>query len=123
MANTNSFEGLHFVNPANPLPLDIYVKNLFPTLSKADIQRAVELYGSIREDTSGNETLTLTNQAIAVYGEGENISFCQIELRRCEYPRPAAILICPTYWLLQAFDGKAYKVRSFNHETRGFSHS
>ncbi|KXN93276.1 hypothetical protein AN958_00200 [Leucoagaricus sp. SymC.cos] len=88
-ANSNSFEGIHFVNPAHPLPLNIYVKNLFPNIGDAEIRRAVEIYSSIRKDPGGNTTLTMTNQAVAVHGE--------------------AILICPTYWLLQAFNGKTYK--------------
>lgn len=109
MANTNSFEGIHFVNPANPLPLDAYVKSLFPLLENAEVQQAVELYAPIRKDPGGNESLTMTNQAVAVHGEGELFRVCCVVEAR---DRSTAILICPTYWLLQAFDGKSYKVRA-----------
>lgn len=111
MANANTFEGIHFVNPANPLPLSQYIKNLFPKLGDGEIQRAIKLYGSIRQDPGGNETMTMTNQAVAVHGEGEFLVLGGVKSRlKIGWLRPA-ILICPTYWLLRAFDGKAYKVR------------
>ncbi len=71
MANTNTFEGIHFVNPANPLPVATYIKNLFPTLGDAEVEQAARLYASVGRDPGGNKTMTQVNQGIAVYGEGK----------------------------------------------------
>ncbi|KZP16238.1 alpha/beta-hydrolase [Athelia psychrophila] len=82
---TNTFEGSIFVD-TNPAVTDIatYAQNLFPLLTPAQATAVATEYAQY------SSTLpTVEDQAIAIMGE--------------------AIFICPTYYLLQTFDGTSYK--------------
>ncbi|KZP16256.1 alpha/beta-hydrolase [Athelia psychrophila] len=82
---TNTFEGGVFVDADPPVKnITQYAQNLFPLLTPAQATAAAAKYGKY------NATLpTVEDQAIAIMGE--------------------AIFICPTYYLLQAFNGTSYK--------------
>ncbi|KZP16273.1 alpha beta-hydrolase [Athelia psychrophila] len=85
LSMTNTFEGSIFVD-ANPPVTNIteYAQNLFPLLTPAQTTTVAKEYAKY------SSTLpTVEDQAIAIMGE--------------------AIFICPTYYLLQAFKGTAYK--------------
>ncbi|KAJ3811326.1 Alpha/Beta hydrolase protein [Lentinula aff. lateritia] len=80
LAVTNSNEGVIFVNQSNPIPASLYASNLFPKF--------------------GTEVANITAQIYAPFG----YSFEQDELIMGE-----SIFICPTYYLLSAFQNKAWK--------------
>ncbi|KAF4614038.1 hypothetical protein D9613_008113 [Agrocybe pediades] len=79
---TNTFEGVAFVNQAtaNTVQVADYVSQLFPNISPAQAQAAAAKYAG---------TGTNIFQANGIMGE--------------------SIFICPTYFLLRAFGGKAFK--------------
>ncbi|KAJ4478531.1 Alpha/Beta hydrolase protein [Lentinula lateritia] len=81
LAVTNSNEGVIFVNQSNPIAAASYASNLFPKF--------------------GTEVANITAQIYAPFG----YSFEQDELIMGE-----SIFICPTYYLLSAFQNKAWKV-------------
>ncbi|KAH7906562.1 Alpha/Beta hydrolase protein [Hygrophoropsis aurantiaca] len=76
----NSHEGNDFVNPNETLSITDYVSQLFPDLTSVQVQQAAYLYSSFGSPL---------NQAYEVMGD--------------------TILVCPTYFLLEAFQGRAYK--------------
>ncbi|KAJ3887754.1 Alpha/Beta hydrolase protein [Lentinula edodes] len=80
LAVTNSNEGFIFVNQSNPIAAASYASNLFPKF--------------------GTEVANITAQIYAPFG----YSLGQDELIMGE-----SIFICPTYYLLSAFQNKAWK--------------
>jgi len=79
---TNTFEGAVFVSASttNNLAVADYVSELFPNFGTQEIQATTAQYAGLG---------STINQAIAIMGE--------------------SIFICPTYYLLQAFGGLAFK--------------
>ncbi|KAF9557097.1 alpha/beta-hydrolase [Agrocybe pediades] len=79
---TNTFEGVAFVNQAtaNTVQVADYVTQLFPNISPAQAQAAAAQYAGLG---------TNIFQVNGIMGE--------------------SIFICPTYFLLRAFGGKAFK--------------
>ncbi|KAJ7769912.1 Alpha/Beta hydrolase protein [Mycena metata] len=77
---TNAFEGTLFVNQAAPANARQYALNRFPKLDTAAADRVEALYGDLG---------TQLFQTNAIEGE--------------------TILICPTYFLLRGFGGRAFK--------------
>ncbi|KAF8801557.1 alpha/beta-hydrolase [Phlegmacium glaucopus] len=79
---TNAFEGTVFVNQntASTVQIADYVSQLYPNFGTAQINAAVAQYAGLG---------TNIFQADAIMGE--------------------SIFICPTYYLLRAFDGRAFK--------------
>ncbi|KAH7903815.1 hypothetical protein BJ138DRAFT_1020029, partial [Hygrophoropsis aurantiaca] len=73
-------EGPHFINPNETLSITEFVAQLFPDLSLIQVQQAAYLY---------SEFGSALEQAAEVYGD--------------------SILVCPTYFLLQAFEGRSWK--------------
>ncbi|TFK73212.1 alpha/beta-hydrolase [Pluteus cervinus] len=82
LAVTNAFEGTLFVNlsTAGFVQSNNYAAQLFPELGNQQIQAAAAQYASVG---------TPINQAIGIMGE--------------------SIFICPTYYLLMAFEGRGFK--------------
>ncbi|KAH7928320.1 alpha/beta-hydrolase [Leucogyrophana mollusca] len=76
----NSHEGNTFVNPNETLTITDYVAQLFPDLTSVQVQEAAYLYSDFGSSL---------NQAFEVMGD--------------------TILVCPTYYLLQAFEGRSWK--------------
>jgi hypothetical protein len=106
---TNSFEGSNFVSVSDALGIPAYIQNLFPTLDESDVQAAVKQY----------EGLGLTDEAIkiGIMGEGGSSNLFSFPPGPALYSFifgestsvnvfPIAIFICPTYFLLQAFQTK-----------------
>jgi len=80
---TNSFEGRVFVQ-STVTNTTSYTQELFPLLSYEKISAVTKIYAAL------NDTLpTAYDQAVAIMGE--------------------SIFICPTYFLLPAFKGRAWK--------------
>ncbi|KAF9544962.1 alpha/beta-hydrolase [Agrocybe pediades] len=79
---TNTFEGVTFVNQstANTVQVADYVTQLFPNISPRQAKAAAAKYAGLG---------TNIDQVSGIMGE--------------------AIFICPTYYLLRAFGGKAFK--------------
>ena len=98
---TNSFEGSIFVDQStsNTVQVADYVSQLFPNFGPEQSSAAAAQYAG-----SGTNIF----QAVAIMGE------CGCPCSDAYRPnldlRPTAIFICPTYFLLRAFDGRAYKV-------------
>ncbi|EIN14592.1 alpha/beta-hydrolase [Punctularia strigosozonata HHB-11173 SS5] len=82
LAVTNTLEGGPFVRASDTTNLTQYVTNLFPLFGPNDIQSVVKLYTSSGFANSDDE-------AIAIMGED--------------------IFICPTYFLLNTFNGTSFK--------------
>ncbi|PPQ63569.1 hypothetical protein CVT24_004866 [Panaeolus cyanescens] len=82
LAVTNTFEGANFVDQSTAPTVQVaeYAQNLFPEMTPAQAQAAAQQYAG---------TGTNIAQAIGIMGEG--------------------IFICPTYNLLKAFNGHAFK--------------
>ncbi|KAH7906676.1 Alpha/Beta hydrolase protein [Hygrophoropsis aurantiaca] len=80
LAVGNAHEGPHFINPNETLSITEFVAQLFPDLSLIQVQQAAYLY---------SEFGSALEQAAEVYGD--------------------SILVCPTYFLLQAFEGRSWK--------------
>lgn len=88
------------------MTLEEYVTLLFSRLDDTQIQHTVNLYSNI----SGVEGVV--SQAGAVMGESELLLIHPYKLGRSDTCLPSAdVFICPTYWALQAFGTKAWKVR------------
>ncbi|KAJ3921731.1 Alpha/Beta hydrolase protein [Lentinula edodes] len=81
LAVTNSNEGFIFVNQSNPIAASSYASNLFPKF--------------------GTEVANITAQIYAPFG---------YSLEQDELIMGESIFICPTYYLLSAFQNKAWKV-------------
>jgi len=80
---TNTFEGRIFTLPSETNTTD-FVRQMFPFLSAKQIDTAASYY------TALNTTIPTTlNQSVAIMGE--------------------SIFICPTYFLLKAFNGRSWK--------------
>ncbi|KAJ7026837.1 Alpha/Beta hydrolase protein [Mycena alexandri] len=77
---TNTFEGTNFVNQSVPTEAGAYSHSLFPKLTTLQTNAIAKLYRGL-----GTETF----QDSAIMGE--------------------SIFICPTFYLLHAFQGRAYK--------------
>ncbi|EIW83561.1 alpha beta-hydrolase [Coniophora puteana RWD-64-598 SS2] len=80
LAMGNAHEGNIFVNPNETLDIVDFVANVFPNLDSAGVQEAAYLYRDFGDSL---------DQAIQVMGE--------------------TILVCPTYFLLDAFQGRSWK--------------
>ncbi|KAF8824921.1 hypothetical protein HHX47_DHR7000292 [Lentinula edodes] len=80
LAVTNSNEGFIFVNQSNPIAASSYASNLFPKF--------------------GTEVANITAQIYAPFG---------YSLEQDELIMGESIFICPTYYLLSAFQNKAWK--------------
>ena len=99
---TNTFEGEVFVNAnfTDNITLADYVTQLVPQFNESQIQATVARYTNIGLDT-------VLDQAIGVMGECKlQIALC---LRHARIYRKA-IFICPTYSLLENFNGPSFKV-------------
>lgn len=104
MGNQN--EGFIFVSPlvTNLLNLTDYVAALFPTLDARPIAAIVSEYTGIGLDT-------VFDQAVAIYGDGKTEP---LHLSSSTFFLPkmsAAILICPTYTLMNSVEGSVHKVQ------------
>ena len=99
LAVTNTFEGTIFVNQNTTATVQVtdYVTQLFPKFGPQVVDAVAAQYA----------------------GMGKNIFQVNAIMGECEYPYMAlngwqliltAILICPTYFLLRAFNGRAFKV-------------
>ncbi|KAF9479976.1 alpha/beta-hydrolase [Pholiota conissans] len=77
---TNAFEGTIIVNQSTADSVSQHISNLFPTLSASAVQKATALYAGLG---------TKIFQINAITGE--------------------STLICPTYLLMKAFGGNAFK--------------
>ncbi|THU97588.1 alpha/beta-hydrolase [Dendrothele bispora CBS 962.96] len=84
LAISNAFEGTMFIDP-NVTSLTEFVKSLFPTLSEETVTDVVETY-SRSNSTADTSVFGIAAQ---IYGE--------------------STFICPTYYLLDAFQGLSYK--------------
>ncbi|KAJ6520815.1 Alpha/Beta hydrolase protein [Mycena vulgaris] len=80
LAVTNTFEGTSFVNQSTTVTAAQYSLNLFPGFGTAQADTVGELYADV-----GNQLF----QVNAVQGE--------------------SIFICPTYYILNAFQGRSFK--------------
>ncbi|KZP26485.1 alpha/beta-hydrolase [Athelia psychrophila] len=80
---TNTFEG-RFFTPATVSNITGYIQSLFPLMTTAQVEDAVQVYALFN-----NTWPNLTDQAVAIRGE--------------------SIFICPTYDMLRAFPGKSWK--------------
>ncbi|KII87402.1 hypothetical protein PLICRDRAFT_177155 [Plicaturopsis crispa FD-325 SS-3] len=80
---TNAFEGTIFVNATQPEAgnTTLYISDLFPFLDINQVEQGVALYAK-----TGGSTL---DQVIGIMGE--------------------SIFVCPTYFLLRAFNGRGHK--------------
>ncbi|KAJ7262699.1 alpha beta-hydrolase [Mycena haematopus] len=85
---TNSNEGFIFVPQTVDFDIANYAKQLFPLLSASQANSVASVYSS-----SG----TPVEKATAIYGECESLFI------------DGSTIICPTYLLLNAFPGQAYK--------------
>ncbi|KDR78749.1 hypothetical protein GALMADRAFT_63744 [Galerina marginata CBS 339.88] len=81
---TNTFEGINFLNASTAATLQVptYVSQLFPNFGNNEVQAAVAQYANAGLGSN-------FNQAVGIMGE--------------------SIFICPTYYLLRAFGGLAFK--------------
>ncbi|THU86509.1 hypothetical protein K435DRAFT_668690, partial [Dendrothele bispora CBS 962.96] len=79
---TNTFEGTIFTNP-NVTSLNEFVKGLFPTLSEEPVTDVVETYSG-SNSTADTSVFDIAAQIYTTYN-------------------------CPTYYLLDAFQGLSYK--------------
>jgi hypothetical protein len=83
-----------------------FIHQEFPFLSMQQVDKAASYY------TTLNMTLPRPlDQSIAVMGECAYYSLCPNEIS--EFNTFPAIFICPTYFLLNAFNGKSWKVTLF----------
>jgi len=80
---TNTFEGSIFTLPSEMNVTD-FVRQMFPFLNTQQIDKAASYYTALNATLPGG-----FNQSVAVMGE--------------------SIFICPTYFLLKAFNGKSWK--------------
>ena len=94
----NAFEGTDFVDQSISITAANYSLELFPNFGPAQARVVGALYAGLGTDQF---------QVNAVYGECECI--VELENGRLNY-NYLAILICPTYYLLNAFRGRAFKV-------------
>ncbi|THV05677.1 alpha/beta-hydrolase [Dendrothele bispora CBS 962.96] len=85
LAISNAFEGTIFTDP-NVTSLTEFVKSLFPTLSEETVTDVVETYSG----SNSTADTSVFDIAAQIYGE--------------------STFICPTYYLLDAFQGLSYKV-------------
>jgi hypothetical protein len=107
---TNPNEGVDFVNQGVSTTAAEYSLNVFPGLSAAQARIIGALYASQGSDLS---------QVNLVQGECESI----YKFRNTVAPiHLSAIFICPTYYLLNAFKGRAFKVDSFTRWLRNAPH-
>ncbi|THU80318.1 alpha/beta-hydrolase [Dendrothele bispora CBS 962.96] len=81
---SNTFEGTIFINP-NVTSLTEFVKGLFPTLSEETVTDVVETYSG----SNSTADTSVFDIAAQIYGE--------------------STFTCPTYYLLDAFQGLSYK--------------
>ncbi|KAK7025493.1 hypothetical protein VNI00_015927 [Paramarasmius palmivorus] len=80
LAVTNADEGSIFVDPSAPLNASAYASQIFPKLGQKELAAIEEAYGGLG---------SMLNQNILINGE--------------------ALLTCPTYYLLKAFQGRSWK--------------
>jgi hypothetical protein len=103
---TNTFEGTHFVDQKVAVTALQYSLDLFPGFGTAQADAVGSLYADLGSDLF---------QANAV--QGECASSVTSDLPSPELIiNPQAIFICPTYYLLSAFRGRAFKV-GYSHFT------
>ncbi|THV05688.1 alpha/beta-hydrolase [Dendrothele bispora CBS 962.96] len=86
LAITNAFEGVIFTDP-NVTNLTEYVKSLYPTLSEDTVTSVVETYSG--SNSTGAADTSVFDIAAQIRSE--------------------STFICPTYYLLDAFQGRSYK--------------
>ena len=101
---TNTFEGTIFVNATFSAEMTVtdYITQLFPVFDESQINAAVAQYTDIGLDT-------VNDQAIAIMGECKLLSLIA-STHGLLIRLHLAIFICPTYLLLQSFNGPSFKV-------------
>ena len=105
MSITNTFEGSIFTPPSEMNVTD-FIRQEFPFLSVQQVDKAASYYMALNATFPGP-----LDQSIAVLGECAYNSLCPNEISKFRtFP---AIFICPTYFLLNAFNGKSWKVTLF----------
>jgi hypothetical protein len=107
---TNAHEGDIFTDPAQILAdsftLKHYITELFPRMDQSQISQAVKLY----ENLAGNTTVPI--QAAQVIGEsGSDIDSSVINSNKIILD----IFICPSFYVLEAFENTAWKVRLYHY--------
>jgi hypothetical protein len=95
---TNTDEGRGFVNQTAPITKNTteYIRQLFPLLSDESAVVGAKLYA----DTN----LSTVDQSTLVHTEGELLSVIILLIAK---EKSLAIFICPTYYLLSAFNGSS----------------
>jgi hypothetical protein len=102
---TNAHEGFSFVNQTANQDAAFYAQQLYPTLSAKQSKKVADLYAGLG---------SMADQNTLIYGECKHriTRGLQFEFSFTnEFFSPIAILICPTYDLLNAFPGRSYKAR------------
>lgn len=105
---TNSHEGDIFLTGIpSSLGLRDYIQNLYPRLNSQQVTTEVNLYSNV----SGS----VFDQEAAAYGESESTYGSILRVNRLTRCYDAGILICPAYYVLNAFASarkNAWKVRA-----------
>lgn len=99
LAATNADEGGPFVdhNPVVPHTVEGYLLNLFPLLSDKSLRRAVKAYSKVG---------SVLDQVIAIMNESERSLILLFDVNSSAVE---GIFVCPSYYLLDAFSGAAFK--------------
>lgn len=100
---TNAAEGDIFVdqNIIENMTLVEYVKQLLPNFNDAQVNDTVCEY-------SNSDLQTVYDQAIGIYGDCTSIIPYS---KKKGLISQKAVIVCPTYAILQYFNGVAFKVR------------
>ena len=83
------------------LTITDYVSQLFPDMTYLQVQEAAHVYRNYG---------TALEQAITVVGDCESSNLGREELHHLFGHWFVAIFVCPTYYLLQTFAGRSFKV-------------
>lgn len=83
-----------------------FIRQEFPFLTVQQVDKASSYYTALNTTLRGP-----LDQSIAAVGECAYDSLCPNEIS--EFHTFPAIFICPTYFLLDAFNGKSWKVTLF----------
>jgi hypothetical protein len=102
---TNTFEGSVFTPPSEKNVTD-FIRQEFPFLRVQQVDKAASYYMALDTTLPGS-----LDQSIAVLGECAYDSLCPNKINN--FHTFSAIFICPTYFLLNAFNGKSWKVTIF----------
>ncbi len=84
---------------ADTVVVSDYISELFPRLSPENVEAASLLYSNLGSPI---------DQVIAIMNDSK---ISRPGCNNIDAQRLAAIFVCPTYYLLESFDGRAFKVR------------